>query len=670
MTFATRWQSLGCTPSRLSLIKFGYALPLLSRPPLTRSPTVFSGYKDKDRDSALDTCVQDLLAKRAIDLVLNPRSLGFYSRLFLVPKPGKRWRPVIDLSHLNHFLDIRTFKMETPESIRASLQIGEWVTSIDLQDAYFHIPIHCLYQKYLRFTHKGRVYQFRALPFGLATAPLIFTMVAKEVKLMALARGIRLHAYLDDWLIRAESPDQARLFTSQMIQLIQDLGWVINQKKSELQPTQIFDFVGYQYDLRLGLVRPTQERWSKLTALISALNQRSVLTARELMSLIGLLASTEKLVPQGRLHMRPLQWHLKKFWNFKESLDKKIPWDNQMKSHLLWWSDPQNVLKGSDLHPKDHDILLFTDASNEGWGCQLGDHSAKGFWSPMEKKLHINVLELKAVVLALKHFRNLCSNRTVLVATDNSSVVAYINKQGGTHSVQMCALLWHLLTWCNRHQILLQARHIPGCLNVLADALSRSRQIQSTEWSLHPQVVKSLCTKWFQPHVDLFATRHNHKLPVYVSPVPDPQAWAVDALHMNWSGLLAYAYPPTALIPQVINKVHQCTCQLILIAPGWPGMPWFWDLIHLSLDVPIRLPVFPRLLKQPLSPVFHNRPEHLNLHAWLVGVRPSNSKGSLKRWQLELLHLKDHQPEQSINQSGPFFNNGVRTTQWTSPVSL
>ena len=670
MDFSPQWEAQGCTPSRLILLKHGYALPFVSRPPLTRSPTIFSGYKDKQRDLALTTCVQELVAKRAIDLVENQRSLGFYSRLFLVPKPGNRWRPVIDLSHLNQFLDIRTFRMETPESIRASLRVGEWVTSIDLQDAYFHIPIHPRYHKYLRFVHQGKVYQFRALPFGLATAPLIFTRLGKEVKLMALARGIRLHTYLDDWLIRGDSPGQTRAYTQEMIQLIQELGWIINHKKSELQPTQTFTFVGYQYDLKQGLVRPTQDRWSKLTSLTSVLLHQSVTTVRELMSLIGLLASTEKQVPQGRLQMRPFQWYLKHHWKFPESLNKQIPWDNRMKSHLLWWTDPQNVLKGSDLHPKDHSVLMFTDASKDGWGCQLGDHSAKGHWSPVETALHINVLELKAVLLSLQRFQSLCAGQSVLVASDNSSVVAYINKQGGTHSVQMCALLWRLMTWCNHHQISLRARHIPGCLNVLADSLSRSKQIQSTEWSLHPQVVKQLCQKWFTPHLDLFATRHNHKFPVFVSPVPDPQAWSVDALHLDWTNLLAYAYPPTALLPQVVSKLYRFPCQLILIAPGWPGMNWFWDLINLSLDVPIRLPVFPRLLKQPTTPVFHNNPAYLNLHAWLVGVSPCKKKDSLRRWQNELLPLKGPQLEQCTNRSGPSFNDGAETILWTSPVSL
>ena len=227
------------------------------------------------------------------------------------------------------------------------------------------------------------------------------------------------------------------------------------------------------------------------------------------------------MVPEGRLHMRPFQFHLKEHWRFPQSLDTLLPWTETISAHLEWWQNPTNVMKGADLHSKDHSSQLFTDASNEGWDAHLEQTSAKGLWSDREKRLHINVLELKAVSLALQRFKDQCQNQTVLVATDNSTVVAYINKQGGTHSAEMCTLLWKIMTWCHHFQITLKARHIPGCLNVMADLLSRSNQVQSTEWSLHPQVFKQICLKWFTPHVDLFATRLNHKVPLYVSPVPD-----------------------------------------------------------------------------------------------------------------------------------------------------
>ena len=104
--------------------------------------------------------------------VTNQRSLAFFNRHFLVPKPNNKWTPILDLSSLNKYLISETFKMETPESISTSLQTGEWEMSIDFKDAYFHIPRIPQSWKYLRFHVQGQFFQFKALPFGLSTAPI------------------------------------------------------------------------------------------------------------------------------------------------------------------------------------------------------------------------------------------------------------------------------------------------------------------------------------------------------------------------------------------------------------------------------------------------------------------------------------------------------------------
>ena len=204
--------------------------------------------------------------------------------------------------------------METPETIRLSLKTEEWVISLDFSNAYFHIPIAPRSRKYLRFFLFHQTFQFTALPFGLATAPLEFTKIVKEVKLMAQARGIRIHQYLDDWLLRAPSPEICLQHTQTLLALCQQLGWVVNMNKSDLVPKQVFNFVGYLFNLITGRVLPTQDRWEALQKKLRFTKAHHQCTVRQLMSLIGLLTATEKQVSAGRLHMRPIQWHLKKNW--------------------------------------------------------------------------------------------------------------------------------------------------------------------------------------------------------------------------------------------------------------------------------------------------------------------------------------------------------------------
>ena len=88
----------------------------------------------------------------------------------------------------------------------------------------------------------------------------------------------------------------------------------------------------------------------------------------------------------GRLHMKPFQFHLKEHWRYPQSLDSLLPWTETISAHLDWWQNPTNMMRGADLHPKDHSIQLFTDASNEGWGTHLEQTTTKGLWSDQGKK--------------------------------------------------------------------------------------------------------------------------------------------------------------------------------------------------------------------------------------------------------------------------------------------
>ena len=367
--------------------------------------------------------------------------------------------------------------------------------------------------------------------------------------------------------------------------------------------------------------------------------------------------------------MRPIQWHLKRNCRIPESLEKRIPLPRSLHPHLQWWLEEDNVLTGQPLHPLQHALQIFTDASKEGWGAHLNEYIARGTWSLPESKLRINYLELKAVFLALKEFQKLCIGKMVLVATDNTTVVAYINKEGGIRSGPLCALLWRILTWCTGKQVTLKARHIPGHLNVVADKLSRLGQTIQTEWSLLPEIFQALCDRWHQPQIDLFATRFNNKLPLFVSPVPDPMATAVDALSLSWDDLDAYAFPPTAILGKVVEKLQDSPYRrLIIIAPGWPNMTWFWDLVEMSSQIPLLLPQLPNLLTQPFNQTPHRSLTNLNLHAWdwLLEPQLSRSRVSLRRWQQELRLLKEDQPDPSMRQSGPFLQSGASQIRWTS----
>ena len=247
-----------------------------------------------------------MLAKGALEIARDPGP-GFYSRLFLVEKATGGWRPVIDLSHLNDFVQLTPFKMETVTSVLLSVREGDFLASLYLKDAYFQIPIHGSSRKLLRFMSEGTVYQFRALCFGLSTAPQVFTRVFTAVLAWAHSRGIRLLRHLDDWLVLSSSEKKAKQAVQSLLSLCHTLGIVINEK-SDLVPSQAAKYLGMTIDTGASKVFPSLARVEKFLSVAERFCAMESPPAQLWQVILGHLASLERLVPHGCLRMRSLQW--------------------------------------------------------------------------------------------------------------------------------------------------------------------------------------------------------------------------------------------------------------------------------------------------------------------------------------------------------------------------
>ncbi len=283
------------------------------------------------------------------------------------------------------------------------------------------------------------------------------------------------------------------------------------------------------------------------------------------------------------------------------------------------WSDLSFLRAGVPLEQVSRHAVVYTDASAKGWGATFNGHAVSGVWTGPQLHWHINCLELLAVHLALNRLKGRLRGEHVLVRTDNTATVAYINRQGGLRSRRMSQLARHLLLWSRKHLRSLRAIHIPGLLNRTADELSRAAL--PGEWRLHPQTVQLIWRRFGLAQVDLFASLETLHCQLFYSLTDG--TLGTDALAHSWlRGLRKYAFPPVSLLAQTLCKVREEEEQILLVAPYWPTRTWFPELMLLVTAPPWQIPLRKDLLTQRRGTLWHPRPDLWKLHVWsLDGTR-------------------------------------------------
>lgn len=173
--FVSNWEKITTDAWVLQAVQ-GYRLELEREPRQQCTPITQVGVPSS---SIISEEVEALREKGAIKPV-NRAGDAFYSRIFVVPKKGGKFRPVVNLRPLNRFMIYSHFKMEGIQVVRDVLQRQDWLTRIDLKDAYLAVPICQEHRKYLRFIWANQAYEFQCLPFGLSTAPRAFTKILRQ----------------------------------------------------------------------------------------------------------------------------------------------------------------------------------------------------------------------------------------------------------------------------------------------------------------------------------------------------------------------------------------------------------------------------------------------------------------------------------------------------------
>lgn len=206
------------------------------------------------------------------------------------------------------------------------------------------------------------------------------------------------------------------------------------------------------------------------------------------------------------------------------------------------------------------------------WSASKG--GAHGWWPSSEKACHINVLELKAIFLGLDKFASNLKNCNILIRSENTTAVAYINKMGSVKFIQLNNLARRIWQWAEKRNIWLVAVHIKSEDNYMADKESR-RLPMETEWSLADYAFALIMKEFGRPEVDLFASSHNFKCPNFVSWRGDKGSIATDAFTIPWTNLFFYAFPPFPLVLRTLQKIISDKAEGIIVVPNWPSQSWF-----------------------------------------------------------------------------------------------
>ena len=370
--FWQKWSLLGANPRVVSILKDSYILPFTIRPPLVRDPLIVSGYANPLRNLYLKEALQALMQKEAVEMVRVRTSLAFFNRLFIVPKPNQKWRPILDLSALNRFLSVKTFKMETPETIRISLQqrrLFPHSSSCEVPEkSVLSVPGPSLWPLHSsNGVHLcGQRGQVNGSIPGYKDPPVPRRLVDSSPYQRILAPGHPIPPHplpgvgLDSELTKVRTRTQTD-FRVRGLQ-VRSLPWT-----------------GLTDSGPLGVDSPKVGIHSIQTKLPS---QEIYVPDRPAYS-NGKTASPGE-TPHETHPVAP-----------KTTLESsRIPGKGESGSKVSS-TTPSMVdqgdkcLTGQPLHPLSHAVQIFTDASKEGWGAHLGDFTARGVWSVPESHLHI-----------------------------------------------------------------------------------------------------------------------------------------------------------------------------------------------------------------------------------------------------------------------------------------
>lgn len=552
-------------------LRFGFPLKWL-RGPATPSDSSNSA-SAKQASAFVSDSIRELVQAGAARVW--GRRPTVVSPLSVVPKKNGKLRLILDMRHVNAFLNVPSFKFERLLDVEFISDLYDLMIGIDLTNGYWQVPMHPDAFEYLGFEWEGQFYVFCVLPFGLSSAPWCFAKVMKAFSTHLRARfGIRLLNYLDDFLFFLGcDAETARVVKARIPEEFRQSGLTINLSKSHLDPSTLQRSLGFWVNTDLGTFSVPEDRWVAMQTVIRRLLGAGKGSARLVATAAGHASSMGLAVGQAtRLFTRDMHALIAEHPGW----DTVRPLSPGAVVELKFWSRMTRTDMCSPIwrDARVAQVTINTDASGFGRGAVMGDREAQGYLSAPERLLSSGEREVIAVLRGLKSFDALLEGKRVLVLSDSTNAVAIIDH--GSSKPSLNALAVEIYHFCLMHCIILTVKWVPREQNSAADSVSKWQD--SSDWKLNPSWFRELDAQ-FGPHtVDRFASSVNTMLPRFNSYFYCPGTEAVDCFAQAWAGENNWCNPPFCLIGRLLRLLQQQKAQATLIVPVWVSAAW-WPLL-------------------------------------------------------------------------------------------
>tara|TARA_R110002050_G_C8946231_1_gene512990 strand:+ start:1128 stop:2876 length:1749 start_codon:yes stop_codon:yes gene_type:complete len=465
---------------------------------------------------------------------------------------------------VNNFLEPRTFKDKTKKDFRMMLQQGDYMAKTDIKKAFWTIPIQARHRKYLKFRWRGKLYQYRVVPFGLSCASHALRLLTLPLIRKARKRGIRIVMYADDILVMHQDKKKAEEQLRWIMKQFMEVGYIMNEEKTTKVPDTRMEFLGLTYDSRTMTMSTPASKVRDIRKMARRIiKDPEGIRLRPLQSLVGKINFVRETQIHGRERFARLLHTIRTLTNRSPSElgEKKVMKD------LRWWArEFTTTATGATIQGRQGEKQEWTtDAGPHGYACQSNQVTIVGAWSAYQRRQSTNYREMRALLSAMKRAT---PGVPMNWRTDSRVAASYITKGYGKAN-KLNSLARKILIRAARRRIEITPIIISQQEIEEVDRLSRIRDATDyyiTQKEFH-RTTQELNV---YPEVDLMATRFTKKCQQFYA-MGDPTAAAQDAFTQHWGSRAVYAFPPQGIINKTITKLQQDQAWGIIILPDWQG---------------------------------------------------------------------------------------------------